>query len=375
MAPMARRVQARKETNGGFRIRRLLAWLLVAGILPGVWLQSAYLAWWLGEGRRHLLWVAAIGLLPFASFAWLLRHHPRFLRASLLLWGCTSWAFALFVWIVIPSVTADVVSGHGAWMFSYAGGSRRAQGDYLMARVSQLTGASSDSVPFSFEQGAIVVQAELGNGRSSIPVRMVLDTGASLTTIAPADAAKLGLEVGPRTPSLHVQTASGEADYPLVVLASLRLGGVRVGPLAAAVCGPCAAGGSSGLLGLNFTRHFQMVVDNAAGRIRLNRKAARVDCRDELEPFLDMGDLTGSEEGDIMLVKARVSNLAPAAMAHLAFDITLQDASGRALNRRRVLLERLDAGASVPLEAAIATHPDVASFHIELAAGEWKASP
>ncbi len=371
MAPMARRVQERRERGSALRVRRFLALLLAAGILPGVWLQSAYLAAWLGEGRRHLLWVTAIVLLPFAAFVWLLRHHPRTFRVALLLWGCTSWAFALFAWVVIPSATAEVIENHGAWMFSYAGAPRRAQGDRIMALVSSLAAAESGSTPFSYEQGAIVVSAKLSAGSNSLPVRMVLDTGASFTTISPDAAARLGIAPGPRSPALRVQTASGEAEYPLAVLSSLRLGGMEVGPLAVAVCAPCAVGDKTGLLGLNFTRHFQMIVDNAAGRIRLHRKSARVDRRDELEPFLDVGDLAGREEGDVMRIQARVGNLSPAVMGPLAFDVTLLDAAGRALNRQRVLVERIAPGVAAPIEAAIATHPDVASFHVELAAGDW----
>lgn len=373
MAPMARRVQTRKESNGGFRIRRLLAWLLVAGVLPGTWLQSAYLAWWLGEGRRHLGWVVVIIFLPFTTLWWLLRHHPRAWRVSVLLWGCMSWLFTLFVWLVIPSVTSEVVAGHGAWMFSYAGTSSRSQGDRMMAMVSQLTKSNDNSVPFVFEQGSILVPTELSTNSASISVRMILDTGASFTTISPEDAARLGISPGPRSPSLHVQTASGEADYPLVVLSSLEIGKVRVGPIVVAVCGPCAAGRASGLLGLNFTRHFQMVVDNAAGRIRLHHKMSRIDQRDELEPFLEVGELSGREEGDIMHVTGRVANLSSVPMVHLAFDVTLQDSAGRALNRRRILLERIDPGAFASLSTVMATHPNVNSFHMELVSGEWLA--
>jgi len=369
---MARRVQMQSEEQSGFTKKHVVALLLCLGILPGLWLQSSYLAEWLGEGRTHFLAVV-VGLVaaPLVGFFWLVRHHPKALKVTGLLWGITAWVSSLFFFFVIPETTSQVITSHGAWMFSFAGAKTRARGDRVMDSVARSLPGASQSVPFSFEQGSIVVQATIeGNGRS-LPVRMVLDTGASFTTISPQTAAALGVAPGPRSPLLHVQTAGGEATYPLVVLPGLTLGTSRVGPLAAAVCEPCAVGDKVGLLGLNFTSHFQMVIDNKTGRVRMRPVEDWVDRRAEVEPFLEVHGLAGSEEGDLMRITAQVTNLSPEGVSNLAFEVTLTDDADRALNVQRVTVDRIEAGATHTLNVGIAAQPGCASFRLELRQASW----
>ena len=369
---MARRVQMQQDEVRGFTKKRALALVLCLGILPGLWLQSTFAATWMGEGRWHFL-VVVVGLIvaPLLGFYWMVRRHPKALKVTALLWGVTSWTSSLFFLFVIPETTSQAISSHGAWMFSFAGAKTRARGDRVMiAMASSLPGASQ-SVPFSFEQGSIVVAAQLESGGRALPVRMVLDTGASFSTISPQTAAALGVSPGPRSPQLHVQTASGEASYPLVVLTGLKVGESRVGPLAVAVCEPCAVGDKVGLLGLNFTAHFQMVIDNKTGRIRMKPIEGWIDRKAEVEPFLEVHGLTGSEQGDLMHISAQVTNLAPVGVKNLSFELTLTDASDHALNMQRVMVEGVAAGETRSLTVDIAAQPECVSFRLELKQAFW----
>ncbi len=372
MAPMVRRVQ-HEEPPAGFTRKRALALVLCLGILPGLWLQSAFLAAWLGEGQSHLLAVTlGLVLAPLLGLLLLVRGHPRALKVTALLWGTASWVFTLFFCVVIPESTSQVISSHGAWMFSFAGARTRVKGDRVMEVVSSKLPGAALSVPFTFEQGSIVVDATLtAGGAQSLPVRFVLDTGASFTTISPAVAARLGVAPGPRSPQLHVQTAGGEATYPLVVLSRLSVGEARVGPLVAAVCEPCAVGDKAGLLGLNFTSHFQTVIDNKTGRVRMRPVEDWVDRHAEVEPFLEVHGLTGSEAGDLLRIRAQVTNLAPVGVSGLAFELTLLDDQGQVLNARRVTVEAVAAGETRALDVEIAAHPACASFNLELKQADW----
>jgi len=375
MAPMVRRVQ-HKEPADGFTRKRALALILCLGILPGLWLESTFLAAWMGEGRRHLLAVAlGLVVVPLGGLLFLVRGHPRALKVTALLWGAASWVFTVFFCVVIPESTSQAISSHGAWMFSFAGARTRVQGDRVMAVVSSRLPGAALSVPFTFEQGSIVVDATLtggaGPGVPALPVRLVLDTGASFTTISPAVAARLGVSPGPRAPRLHVQTAGGEADYALVVLSRISVGEARVGPLVAAVCEPCAVGDKAGLLGLNFTSHFQMVIDNKTGRVRMRPVEDWVDRHAEVEPFLEVHGLTGSEAGDLLKIRAQVTNLAPVGVRGLAFELTLLDDQGQVLNARRVTVEAVAAGETHTVDVEIAAHPACASFNLELKQAFW----
>lgn len=60
------------------------------------------------------------------------------------------------------------------------------------------------------------------------PMRMLVDTGASVVTLGRADAEKAGVRVGPRDFTQSVQTASGSIRAAPVVLSSLMVGGVKM---------------------------------------------------------------------------------------------------------------------------------------------------
>ncbi len=374
MSRTVRRVatQPQQKTGSVWNRRRILAGFLCLGILPGVWLQSAYLAFWLGEGPLHTA-VVLLGLFlaPVIAIFLLVRHHPRAMKVSVLLWGILCWTSSLFFSVVIPDTTANVISLHGGWMFSFAGARKRAVADRLAGHVARNLPGVDAGVPFTFEQGSISVDVELHAPGKTLDVRMVLDTGASLTTISPDTAMRLGISPGPGSPLLNVMTASGEASYPLVMISSLKVGGKSVGPLAVAVCEPCAVNNKVGLLGLNFTQHFQMIIDNKTSRIRIREVDSWVDQKDEVEPFLQVMNLVGQEQGDLLNLHARMGNRAPFGMQDLVFEVTLVDASERVLNTRRINVEKLHAGENRDFSVAIAAHPDTAAFRIQLQQAFW----
>ena len=60
------------------------------------------------------------------------------------------------------------------------------------------------------------------------PMRMLVDTGASVVTIDRDHAEKIGVRVAPRDFTQSVKTASGSIKGAPVVLSSLMVGGVRI---------------------------------------------------------------------------------------------------------------------------------------------------
>lgn len=114
----------------------------------------------------------------------------------------------------------------------------------------------------------ILVTARI-NGRT--PVRLVLDTGASLTTISPA--ALIGLGVTYRdAPKVEIRGVTGTASAYLVTLQSVEVGGARVGPLRVLAHDAQVGGGVEGLLGRDFLDHFRLTLDNARGVVELAPK-------------------------------------------------------------------------------------------------------
>lgn len=114
----------------------------------------------------------------------------------------------------------------------------------------------------------IMVTAKL-NGRA--PVQLILDTGATRTTISPA--ALIGLGVTYRdAPKVQIRGVTGSASAYLVSLESVEVGGARVGPLRVFSHDSQLGRGAEGLLGRDFLEHFRVTIDNARGVVELAPK-------------------------------------------------------------------------------------------------------
>lgn len=89
--------------------------------------------------------------------------------------------------------------------------------------------------------------AALVNGQ---PVELLVDTGATLVMLTPEDARRAGFDPARLAMTRPVQTANGPARVATVLLAELRVGGVVLTDVPAAVAGPGLLHGS--LLGMSF---------------------------------------------------------------------------------------------------------------------------
>ena len=117
-------------------------------------------------------------------------------------------------------------------------------------------------VPFT-GGGPVVVEARL-NGAL---LRLLVDTGAERTVIAPAALARTGIDPASGTP-VRISGVTGSAAATLVAVPLLEVAGARVGPLSVIVH---ALPGDSldGLLGRDVLDAFTVTFDAAAGRATL----------------------------------------------------------------------------------------------------------
>jgi aspartyl protease family protein len=74
------------------------------------------------------------------------------------------------------------------------------------------------------ERGHVILDAAV-NGA---PIRMLVDTGASLVTLTPADARAAGINPARLVFSGHVQTANGTASMASVTLREIRIGQLSI---------------------------------------------------------------------------------------------------------------------------------------------------
>ena len=90
---------------------------------------------------------------------------------------------------------------------------------------------------------------------NGMPVRMLVDTGASVVVLSAATAARLGVATG--RAQLRMQTANGPVDGSPVVLKAIRLGGLAMYDIPAVVL-PREAGDAN-LLGATFLKRLVSV--------------------------------------------------------------------------------------------------------------------
>lgn len=110
-------------------------------------------------------------------------------------------------------------------------------------------------IPFREQHGSMLV----GGSVNGIPIRFIVDTGASLVVIPPAVAARAEIRTE-GAPRVELQTANGRVRAPRI-----RLDELRLGPLGRrnvdAVVQRISDDGQTGLLGMSFLDAFRLTVD------------------------------------------------------------------------------------------------------------------
>lgn len=123
--------------------------------------------------------------------------------------------------------------------------------------------------------GPILVRVKLAGPRAVLAVVMALDTGATITVLSLNAAGAIGYEPSKSRDNVELLTAGGIVLAPKLRLRSAACLGQRVSNLDV-VCHDLPAGSPiAGLLGLNFLRHFSLLLDFPAGRIVLQRRRPR----------------------------------------------------------------------------------------------------
>lgn len=158
------------------------------------------------------------------------------------------WALRwVVVWCSFACVCAVVMNG-GSWLPVLS----KSKPDLVINTASQAdpTPVAVNTLVYPVDaRGHILVNAVV-NGA---PVRFLVDTGASLVTLTPADARAAG--IGPRqlTFNQRASTANGEVRIATVTLREIRLGQLSIGEVPAAVTENLKVS----LLGMSFLTRLQ----------------------------------------------------------------------------------------------------------------------
>lgn len=126
------------------------------------------------------------------------------------------------------------------------------------------------SFPFNAKRGLVIVQVEVSGTSGSAILSLALDTGATATLINQSRLMQLGYDPAAQPDRLQITTGSGVEFVPRIRVSKIAaLGQARNDfPVLAHTLPPSA--GVDGLLGLDFFRGQELIVNFRTGQISLN---------------------------------------------------------------------------------------------------------
>jgi clan AA aspartic protease (TIGR02281 family) len=217
---------------------------------------------------------------PLAIAAANRKHRLERFGASLLVWPA-------FLWLALPVYFPGERNNAVATGIALIGGGQRwddmarAVADGLPAEpvlarpeVPQAAVMAQEvlppAAPLTADQIALPYE---GQGRRlSVPVVfehrdttrevfMMLDTGATYTTLSTEMLESLGVIVTSDDPEIVLHTANGERTAKIVLIDRVWLGDLAIDGIAIATCDECASSDTVGLLGLNVANGFNLTID------------------------------------------------------------------------------------------------------------------
>lgn len=141
----------------------------------------------------------------------------------------------------------------------------------LVTRVKSLSKEDDSAVggivivPLRRDDRALMLDATLDKKTS---VRLMLDTGATYTTISEELAEKLGYDLE-GAQQVRITTANGQVLLPRIRLKSISLGGYTAKNVDATVMPMPSNVPFSGLLGLSFVKNHRITIDTRASHLMI----------------------------------------------------------------------------------------------------------
>jgi len=146
-------------------------------------------------------------------------------------------------------------------------------GDQARQQITRLDNAAPRyeadhelTVPMTRVGNNFVVPVRINN----IPVRLLLDTGASVTVLTPVSATRIGTERQARG-VVNLETANGRIRAPLASIRRFEIGDDSLSGLRVAIIDLGVLGGVDGLLGMDVLSRYRVIIDREHAVLRLER--------------------------------------------------------------------------------------------------------
>lgn len=164
------------------------------------------------------------------------------------------------------------------------------------------------ALPYEGEGRRLSVPVVFDHGGRSVETFMMLDTGATYTTLPPKVLQQLGAMPTGDAPVLTLSTANGQRQAQVVLLDRIWLGHLALGGVAVTTCDDCASQENAGLLGLNVAGGYNVTIDADRREVVLVPRRT-FNRRLDVRPFTDLkGRFTRFPGGTVEVVLTLVNN-------------------------------------------------------------------
>ncbi len=236
--------------------------------------------------------------------------------------------------------------------------------------------APTPAAPPPVPQDAIVLPYEGEGRRLTVPVVfehdgvvietfMMLDTGATYTTLPTETLRRLGALPPDDAPRLTLTTANGPREAAVTLVDRVWLGDLMVPAVAATPCDDCAGDGAAGLLGLNVASGFNVTIDADRREVVFHRRA-RFDRHLDIRPFTELDAQFLRFPNDRVEVHLGVDNGSPWPIARAVTHVGCGDTTWRIVAGPIPAQDRVDVVRRLP------DHARCPRYQIGIEEADWQ---
>jgi hypothetical protein len=220
------------------------------------------------------------------------------------------------------------------------------------------------ALPYDGEGRRMSVPVVFDHGDQSLEVYMMLDTGATYTTLPVSVLRELGVPVDEDAPSIVLHTANGTREARIGLLDKVWLGDLALRGVAVATCDNCSSSDTVGLLGLNVAGGFNVNIDADRREVVFSARKA-FDRHLDVKPFSDLGATFQRFPGGRVEVSVTLANTAP-------MPISSAEASVRCKEQRWLVeLASITPGQEVEVRRVLPQHDPCDTYEIALDSAHW----
>jgi clan AA aspartic protease (TIGR02281 family) len=229
----------------------------------------------------------------------------------------------------------------------------------------QPIGDDQIALPYEGEGRRMSVPVIFGStGSREVEIDMLLDTGATYTTLSRSVLERLGVQPSKKDPIIRLHTANGEREASLVLVDHVWLGDLKIDGVAIAVCDDCGTGDTAGLLGLNVVGGFNVAIDADRREVVFTRRAS-FDRKLDVKPFIDLGATFTRFPGGRVEVVVKLHNSSPRKLRQASTGITCRD------ERWTVATNAVAPGQQSTSHRKLPDHDPCDEYEITLLSADW----